>query len=142
MGVTCSLENHTSSVYAPSHVLYDSPLPTSIIIRQPRPSPRAGVFVRPLSYLLVRNEARRFRVDRMKRSTGVQSQSAVTTFLFTDIEGSTRLWEKRGERMRETLACHDSIARAAVTGHNGSVVKMSGDGFPTTQRKPNAPSSS
>lgn len=58
----------------------------------------------------------------------MQSQSAVTTFLFTDIEGSTRLWEQHGERMRETLACHDAMVRAAVTGHRGSIVKMSGDG--------------
>jgi predicted ATPase/class 3 adenylate cyclase/Tfp pilus assembly protein PilF len=54
---------------------------------------------------------------------------AVTTFLFTDIEGSTRLWEQEPERMRAALACHDAIARAAVERHGGSVVKMTGDGL-------------
>jgi len=58
----------------------------------------------------------------------VQSLSAVTTFLFTDIEGSTRLWELETERMRLALARHDAIARAAVQDHHGVVVKMTGDG--------------
>jgi predicted ATPase/class 3 adenylate cyclase len=52
----------------------------------------------------------------------------ITTFLFTDIEGSTRLWEEQPERMREALARHDEIVRAAVASHGGRVVKMTGDG--------------
>ena len=31
------------------------------------------------------------------------------TFLFTDIEGSTRLWEEHPEAMRAALACHDAV---------------------------------
>jgi predicted ATPase/class 3 adenylate cyclase len=58
----------------------------------------------------------------------VQALSAVTTFLFTDIEGSTRLWEQEPERMRSALARHDAIARAAVEAHRGLVVKTTGDG--------------
>ena len=54
--------------------------------------------------------------------------SAVTTFLFTDIEGSTRLWEEMPERMRPALARHDALSKAAVEGHGGFVVKMTGDG--------------
>jgi predicted ATPase/class 3 adenylate cyclase len=50
------------------------------------------------------------------------------TFLFTDIEGSTRLWEEEPERMPAALANHDAIARAAVGRHRGVIVKMSGDG--------------
>jgi predicted ATPase/class 3 adenylate cyclase len=50
------------------------------------------------------------------------------TFLFTDIEGSTRLWEQEAERMRPALACHDVLTRTAVESHNGKVVKMTGDG--------------
>ena len=50
------------------------------------------------------------------------------TFLFTDIEGSTRLWEEEPERMKVALAKHDAIARAAVEEHGGQVVKMTGDG--------------
>ena len=55
--------------------------------------------------------------------------AAVTTFLFTDIEGSTRLWEETPERMPSALARHDALARAAVEGHRGTVVKMTGDGL-------------
>jgi len=53
----------------------------------------------------------------------------VTTFLFTDIEGSTRLWEQDPQRMRPALACHDLIVRGAVEEHRGRVVKMTGDGL-------------
>ena len=55
--------------------------------------------------------------------------SAVATFLFTDIEGSTRLWEQEPERMRPALARHDALARAAVDAHRGAVVKSTGDGI-------------
>ncbi len=58
----------------------------------------------------------------------MQAASALTTFLFTDIEGSTGLWEKSPERMGRALARHDAIARAAVAKHRGLVVKMTGDG--------------
>src|SRR6185437_3855380 len=50
------------------------------------------------------------------------------TFLFTDIEGSTRLWEEHPERMRAALARHDALARATIEGRRGTVVKMTGDG--------------
>ena len=52
----------------------------------------------------------------------------VTTFLFTDIEGSTRLWEEEPERMHDALARHDAIARTSVADHRGTVVKTTGDG--------------
>ena len=55
--------------------------------------------------------------------------SAVATFLFTDIEGSTRLWEREPERMREAMARHDALAREAVESHGGEVVKKTGDGL-------------
>jgi class 3 adenylate cyclase len=50
------------------------------------------------------------------------------TFLFTDLEGSTRLWEQFPEAMQSALARHDALLREAVTGHNGHVVKTTGDG--------------
>jgi predicted ATPase/class 3 adenylate cyclase len=53
----------------------------------------------------------------------------VTTILFTDIEGSTRLWEQDSEGMAKLLAQHDALARAAVAEHAGVVVKMVGDGM-------------
>src|SRR5438552_3139617 len=56
------------------------------------------------------------------------SPTSVTTFLFTDIEGSTRLWEEQPERMKAALARHDVIARGAVETCHGTVVKTTGDG--------------
>jgi class 3 adenylate cyclase len=54
--------------------------------------------------------------------------SGVVTFLLTDIEGSTRLWEREPERMRQTLARHDAIVNACVRRQNGHVVKSKGEG--------------
>ena len=51
------------------------------------------------------------------------------TFLFTDIEGSTRLWEERPDEMQVSLAEHDSAVRAAVEVHGGYVFATGGDGF-------------
>ena len=56
-------------------------------------------------------------------------QPAVTTFLFTDIEGSTRLWDEQPERMQPALASHDALARATVGRHRGTLVKSTGDGI-------------
>lgn len=50
-------------------------------------------------------------------------------FLFTDLEGSSRLWEREPERMRASMARHDAILRTAVRNHGGMVVKMAGDGI-------------
>jgi predicted ATPase/class 3 adenylate cyclase len=60
---------------------------------------------------------------------GVQGLSGVTTLLFTDIEGSARLWEQQGEGMSRALAEHDALSRQAVEGNGGVVVKMTGDGM-------------
>ena len=51
------------------------------------------------------------------------------TFLFTDIEGSTRLWEEEPDRMPPALARHDLICRTSVGANRGTVVKMTGDGM-------------
>jgi predicted ATPase/class 3 adenylate cyclase len=55
--------------------------------------------------------------------------AGAVTFLFTDIEGSTALWEHDGARMSQALAAHDALTRSAVEGHHGRVVKMTGDGI-------------
>lgn len=49
------------------------------------------------------------------------------TFLFTDIEGSTRLWEQQPEAMRAALARQDEILRTAITAHDGRVFRTVGD---------------
>ena len=55
--------------------------------------------------------------------------SGTVTFLFTDIEGSTRLWEDHHDAMPEALARHDTILRDAVESSGGYVVKTTGDGL-------------
>jgi predicted ATPase/class 3 adenylate cyclase len=54
--------------------------------------------------------------------------SGTLTFLFTDLEGSTRLWEAHPEAMQGALARHDEILRAAVGANGGQIVKSTGDG--------------
>ena len=56
------------------------------------------------------------------------SPSGVVTFLFTDIEGSTRRWEADAGTMRAALAAHDEVLRAAIDGHGGFLFKHTGDG--------------
>ncbi|MCC6402877.1 MAG: tetratricopeptide repeat protein [Fimbriimonadaceae bacterium] len=51
------------------------------------------------------------------------------TFLFTDVVGSTRLWEEHPEAMRLSLARHDDLIRRAVGSHGGTVFKAMGDAF-------------
>ncbi|MEA2688388.1 MAG: hypothetical protein QOD51_995, partial [Candidatus Eremiobacteraeota bacterium] len=53
----------------------------------------------------------------------------MVTFLFTDIEGSTRLWESDAAAMSVALAAHDAILRAAITESGGVVFKTVGDAF-------------
>ena len=50
------------------------------------------------------------------------------TFLFTDIEGSTKLWEQHPEAMKTALAKHDSILKDAIESNRGHVIKTTGDG--------------
>ncbi|HXQ96216.1 MAG TPA: adenylate/guanylate cyclase domain-containing protein [Candidatus Acidoferrales bacterium] len=51
------------------------------------------------------------------------------TFLITDIEASTRLWEEHPEAMAVALGAHDGLLRAAVEQAGGTVVKTTGDGL-------------
>ena len=51
------------------------------------------------------------------------------TFLFTDIEGSTRLWERDAATMQAALARHDEILRSAIEANDGYVFKTIGDAF-------------
>jgi predicted ATPase/class 3 adenylate cyclase len=55
--------------------------------------------------------------------------SGTVTFLFTDLEGSTRHWEERPEAMRAALARHDAILEEAIAGHGGVVFSKMGDGM-------------
>jgi predicted ATPase/class 3 adenylate cyclase len=55
--------------------------------------------------------------------------SGTVTFLFTDIEGSTRLWEQHPRTMPSALARHDAIVRQAIAVQDGVVYKVIGDAF-------------
>ena len=54
--------------------------------------------------------------------------SGVVTFLFTDMEGSTRRWESDAEGMRAELAAHDEVLRSAIEAHGGSCSSTPGRG--------------
>ena len=54
--------------------------------------------------------------------------SGVVTFLFTDIEGSTRRWESDAAAMRSALLAHDEVLRTAIESHGGFLFSHSGDG--------------
>ncbi len=58
-----------------------------------------------------------------------EPSSRTLTFLFTDLESSTRLWEQFPQAMKAALERHDVLLRAAVEGSNGQVVKTTGDGL-------------
>jgi predicted ATPase/class 3 adenylate cyclase len=55
--------------------------------------------------------------------------SGTVTFLFTDIEGSTRLWEQHPQAMAGALARHDALLRQATAAHEGIVFRTVGDAF-------------
>ena len=63
----------------------------------------------------------------MRVSAGDQP-SGVVTFLFTDVEGSTRRWEADADGMRVTLAAHDEVLRSSIDKHNGFLFSRTGDG--------------
>ncbi|WP_454232311.1 hypothetical protein [Mycolicibacterium fortuitum] len=54
--------------------------------------------------------------------------SQVLTFLFTDIEGSTRRWEADRDAMRAALEVHDEVLLRTITEHEGQAFKHTGDG--------------
>jgi class 3 adenylate cyclase len=54
--------------------------------------------------------------------------SGVITFLFTDIEGSTRRWEADPTAMRAALDVHDEVMLRVVEAHRGHLFNHTGDG--------------
>src|ERR687885_1596164 len=54
--------------------------------------------------------------------------TGTVTFLFTDVEGSTKLWERYPEQMRAVLARHDQLIEGLVEQHHGVVVRPRGEG--------------
>jgi class 3 adenylate cyclase len=77
----------------------------------------------------LRRLSRRAELQQLWHAGAVPRPFGTVTFLFTDIEGSTRLWEQAPEAMASALADHDQIVRAAVDAHGGHVFATGGDGF-------------
>jgi predicted ATPase/class 3 adenylate cyclase len=64
--------------------------------------------------------------------------SGVVTFLFTDIEGSTRRWDADPELMRSALEAHDTVLREAIEKYTGWSFKHTGDGVCAAFSSPKA----
>jgi class 3 adenylate cyclase len=64
--------------------------------------------------------------------------SGVVTFLFTDVEGSTRRWEADPDAMRAALATHDELLWETVAAHRGWLFKHTGDGVCAAFASPKA----
>ena len=69
----------------------------------------------------------RVQLERVWDTESVETlPSGTVTFLFTDIEASTRLWEEHPEEMRMALARHDEVVRKAVDAFDGFVFSAAG----------------
>ena len=55
--------------------------------------------------------------------------TGTVTFLFTDIEGSTKLWQQHPDAMPNALACHHAILNETIAAHGGYVFQIIGDAF-------------
>jgi class 3 adenylate cyclase len=55
--------------------------------------------------------------------------TGTVTFLFTDVEGSTQLWERHGSWMDAAHQRHEAILRSAIATHGGWAYKQTGDAF-------------
>src|SRR5919205_3779352 len=68
----------------------------------------------------------------------LRSQAGLTTFLFSDIESSTRRWENDPVGMAVDLALHDRLLRRAVDSVGGEVFSHTGDGMVAAFAQPGA----
>ncbi len=59
----------------------------------------------------------------------IHPPSGTLTFLFTDIEGSTAMWENNPLQMESALARHDEILREVIEANGGYVFKTVGDAY-------------
>ncbi len=55
--------------------------------------------------------------------------TGLVTFLFTDVEGSTRMWAEHTAAMEPALGRHDDLLRAVIDAHDGYVFSIAGDSF-------------
>ena len=55
--------------------------------------------------------------------------TGTNTFLFTDVVGSTPLWDAHPDHMAAALERHEVIVKAAIVDHGGHVFSTAGDSF-------------
>lgn len=67
-------------------------------------------------------------IPRQRMSSRIAPVGKVA-LVFTDVQGSTRIWEKQTETARHSLKAHDAVMRAALQRHGGYEVKTEGDAF-------------
>jgi len=68
----------------------------------------------------------------------IPGSAETATFLFTDVEGSTRLWEQYPDAMPSVVERHEVILRTAIAKADGVVVKATGDGVMAVFSSPTA----
>jgi len=59
----------------------------------------------------------------------VSAPSGIVTFLFTDIEGSTRLWDQHPDAMAQAMETHDALLTDVADAYGGYVFSQAGDGW-------------
>jgi len=59
----------------------------------------------------------------------IQPPVGTVTFLFTDIEGSTKLWQEHPNTMTAALSRHHSLLNESIAAHGGYVFQIIGDAF-------------
>src|SRR5215510_5563480 len=59
----------------------------------------------------------------------VQPPSGTVTFLLTDLEGSTRMWEQDPAAMKTAMVRHDELLEKTISAHRGQVFSRMGDGM-------------
>ena len=69
------------------------------------------------------------RCDPVAMVDGIAAPSGSVTFLFTDVEGSTRLWAEDPDAMSASLRVHDQIMRSSIEERGGYVFTTAGDAF-------------
>ena len=70
-----------------------------------------------------------FRRKSQEVKSNVKIPQGIITIVVTDVEGSTKLWEKNPIVMKEALDLHDSVIRRCYTNHNGYEITTEGDCF-------------
>ena len=104
--------------------------------RSPRKASRSArpVSARPLPAVAVELESHQWPLPPWANPVSPTFRVMTLTFLLTDIEGSTRLWETHRQAMGEALTCHDRLVLQVVADHGGAPGQGQGGGRQQLQR--------